>query len=101
MITSQALAMPGVVDTRIGAVQISDAPATNPESDYTYEALFDRLVPGEGELPLGELLQVLPPDIIISPEVPLQTLRKSGVPIQECVRRVIEGTRDVLRTVAR
>jgi sugar phosphate isomerase/epimerase len=86
----------------IGAAQISDAPATHPDSDdYTYEAIFDRLIPGEGELPLVELLQIFPPDIIVSPEVPLRSLRESGVPLRECVRRVIEGTRNVQRTAAR
>jgi sugar phosphate isomerase/epimerase len=86
----------------IGAAQISDAPATHLDPDeYTYQAIFDRLIPGEGELPLVELLQIFPPDIIVSPEVPLRSLRESGVPIQECVRRVIEGTRNVQRMADR
>jgi sugar phosphate isomerase/epimerase len=88
----------------IGAAQISDAPTTHPDpdsGDYTYEALFERAIPGEGELPLVELLQIFPSDIIVSPEVPLRSLRDSGVSIQECVRRVIEGTRNVQRMAAR
>jgi sugar phosphate isomerase/epimerase len=82
----------------IGAAQISDGPLAHPGSDaYFYEALFQRAIPGEGELPLVELLRIFPPDIVVSPEVPLRALRVSGVPIQECARRAIEGTRKVAR----
>ena len=80
----------------IGAAQICDGPVAYPGFDaYLYEAIFERGIPGEGELPLVEILRILPPDIIVSPEVPLKSLRDAGVPIQECARRAIEGTRRV------
>jgi sugar phosphate isomerase/epimerase len=82
----------------IGAAQLCDGPLAYPGFDeYFYEALYERGIPGEGELPLIELLRIFPPDIIVSPEVPLRALRESGVPIQECARRAIEGTRNVAR----
>jgi sugar phosphate isomerase/epimerase len=82
----------------IGAAQLCDGPIAYPGFDeYFYEALYERGIPGEGELPLVELLRMFPSNIIISPEVPLRSLRESGVPIQECARRVIEGTRNVAR----
>jgi sugar phosphate isomerase/epimerase len=82
----------------IGAAQISDGPLAHPGSDaYFYEALFERVIPGEGELPLVELLRIFPPDIPIKPEVPLRSLLESGVPPEECARRVVEGTRKVQR----
>jgi len=80
----------------IGAAQICDGPVAYPGFDeYLYEALYERGIPGEGELPLVELLRIFPPDIIVSPEVPLRALRESGVPVQECARRAIEGSRKV------
>jgi sugar phosphate isomerase/epimerase len=80
----------------IGAAQLCDGPLAYPGFDnYLYEALYERGNPGEGELPLVELLRIFPPDIIVSPEVPLRALRESGVPIQECAKRAIEGTRKV------
>ena len=86
----------------IGAAQLSDGPVAYPGlEEYLYEALYERAIPGEGQLPLAELLRLLPPDIIISPEVPLRALRESGVPIQECARRAIEGTRNVMRMADR
>jgi sugar phosphate isomerase/epimerase len=78
----------------IGAAQICDGPAISPGlKEYYYEALFDRGIPGEGELPLRAFLDVIPQDVIVSPEVPLKTLRDQGVSIRECARRAVEGTR--------
>ena len=78
----------------IGAAQICDGPAAWPGlEDYYYEALFERGIPGEGELPLRAFLDVIPEDVIVSPEVPLKSLRDQGISIQECARRAVEGTR--------
>jgi len=78
----------------IGAAQICDGPLAHPGKDaYRYEALFERGVPGEGELPLLDFLKSIPTDVLVSPEVPLKALRESGVSIQECARRAVEGTR--------
>jgi len=80
--------------TLIGAAQICDGPLLHPGQDaYRYEALFERGIPGEGELPLLDFLKSIPSDVLVSPEVPLQALRASGVSIQECARRAVEGTR--------
>jgi sugar phosphate isomerase/epimerase len=86
--------------TLIGAAQICDGPASSPElKDYYYEALFERGIPGEGELPLRRFLEVIPEDVIVSPEVPLKSLRDRGIPIRECARRAVEGTRRLMETV--
>jgi sugar phosphate isomerase/epimerase len=78
----------------IGAAQICDGPLLHPGKDaYRYEALFERGIPGEGELPLLDFLKSIPADVLVSPEVPLKALRASGVSIQECARRAVEGTR--------
>lgn len=78
----------------IGAAQISDGPLAHPGYDaYRHEALFERGIPGEGELPLLDFLKGIPADVLVSPEVPLTALRKSGVSVQECARRAVEGTR--------
>ncbi|MEM5342211.1 sugar phosphate isomerase/epimerase family protein [Paraburkholderia azotifigens] len=56
----------------IGSVQLCDAPlASPPPSGIVDEARGNRLLPGEGELPLRELLDALPKDVPISAEVPL------------------------------
>jgi sugar phosphate isomerase/epimerase len=78
----------------IGAAQICDGALAHPGQDaYLYEALFERGIPGEGELPLLDFLRSIPADVLVSPEVPLRALRASGVSIQECARRAVEGAR--------
>ena len=78
----------------IGGAQICDGPAAWPGLEaYYQEALFERGIPGEGELPLRAFLDVIPQDVVVSPEVPLKSLRDQGISIQECARRVVEGTR--------
>jgi sugar phosphate isomerase/epimerase len=58
------------------AVQICDAVADMPASDAAIiaEAREGRLPPGEGALPLGELLEALPADASLSVEMPLPAL---------------------------
>jgi sugar phosphate isomerase/epimerase len=52
-------------------VQLSDALARLPPPEAMLdEARHDRRYPGEGELPLDDLLDALPPDVPISVEVP-------------------------------
>jgi sugar phosphate isomerase/epimerase len=84
----------------IGASQICDGPLAWPGlKEYYYEALFERGIPGQGELPLRRFLDVIPENVIVSPEVPLKSLRDQGVPIRDCARRAVEGTRRLMETV--
>ena len=52
---AQLRALPGA---KVGSVQINDAPLA-PEADLVQESLERRLLPGEGELPLLEMLAIL------------------------------------------
>jgi sugar phosphate isomerase/epimerase len=54
----------------VGYVQLADAPNTPPDESYFMDAMFARRVPGEGELPLRDLIALLPADMPISLEVP-------------------------------
>jgi sugar phosphate isomerase/epimerase len=63
----------------IGYVQLSDSPAHVLEADYMNVAMFERQVPGTGELPLRELIAALPEDVTVSVEVPnLAAMREIG-----------------------
>lgn len=55
-------------------VQICDAPLMAPDN-LVHEARHARLLPGEGELPLADILRALPADIQIGIEVPLDGAR--------------------------
>jgi sugar phosphate isomerase/epimerase len=54
----------------IGYAQLCDVPRRALQDDYGREASFERLVPGEGELPLAEFVAVLPRTVLIGVEVP-------------------------------
>jgi sugar phosphate isomerase/epimerase len=60
----------------VGWVQVCDAPLTAP-ADLVDEARHHRLAPGQGELPLHELLAVVPDDVTWSVEV--QSDRLAGM----------------------
>lgn len=54
----------------LGWVQLCDAPLARPTTDQLVtEARHGRMCPGDGELPLGELLACLPDGVTISVEV--------------------------------
>jgi sugar phosphate isomerase/epimerase len=86
------------VDTNlIGYCQICDGPrASGGARAYLDEAINERAIPGQGELPLEEVLALLPRDIVISAEVPLRSLREEGLTTAERARRIIEPSRDLL-----
>jgi hypothetical protein len=60
------------------------------------EAMHERQIPGEGELPLVSILRNVRPDVVVSGEVPLRSLEKAGVSAEERVRRIVDATRRVL-----
>ena len=80
----------------IGYVQLCDAPLTPTNPSYMDEATFDRMIPGEGELPLREYLSVLPRDVVVSLEVPSRTLTKAGIGLRERLERCVTAARAML-----
>ena len=70
-------------------VHLADAPARPPE-DLRREGRTDRLLPGEGGLPLAEFLEALPEGIAIEVEVP------GPGPLRERARAAAEATRRLL-----
>ena len=73
----------------IGYVQLSDGVLAPPDDDYFRVAMFARDVPGQGHLPLRELIAVLPADVTISLEVPrLDDLRGGMTPRDHAARCV-------------
>jgi sugar phosphate isomerase/epimerase len=80
---------------RLRYVQFCDARLEAPPDDQLrWEAQNDRLMPGEGALPLTALVRALPPDIPISIEVPSLALR--DLPAVEIAHRCLEATKNEL-----
>ena len=80
----------------IGYVQLCDAPLKSKHSSYMEEALYERMVPGTGELPLLDILAALPEEVVIGLEVPQRSLAEAGVGPEQRVGRCVEATRSLL-----
>lgn len=80
-------------------LQLCDGPMRG-EPNYIAEALHDRMVPGEGEMPVAEMLAALPADIVVSMELPQVKLGRSGVSHLDRVTRAAQACRAVLAEVA-
>jgi sugar phosphate isomerase/epimerase len=74
--------------------QFCDAPAAAPATTaaISEEARFDRMLPGEGDLPLREFLDALPPDTPLALEVPNRRLAEA-VDLDERLRRTLAAAK--------
>jgi sugar phosphate isomerase/epimerase len=81
-------------DEWLRAAQICDAGADAPttEAAIIAEAREGRLPPGEGALPLGDLLEALPPDTSLSIEMPMPALetRARIAAAHDATRRLLD-----------
>jgi len=80
----------------IGRGQLSDGPADMPVDRQFEEALGERLVPGDGQLPLAAFTRALPAGTVIGIEVPMTAVRVRGVGPAERVARAVAGARAVV-----
>jgi sugar phosphate isomerase/epimerase len=87
------------IDSRlIACAQFCDGPASSPDrAAYRHEAMFERRVPGEGALPLMDLLQAIPEDRIVYLETPMKSLRDRGISARDCALRALEAMRRLER----
>lgn len=85
-----------ISDEWLRAAQICDAVAEAPttEAAIIAEAREGRLPPGEGSLPLGDLLEALPADTSLSVEMPMPTLatRARIAAAHDAARRLLDRT---------
>lgn len=80
----------------IGYAQLNDTTLRPRLEDYLQEAMFERMVPGDGELPLAEIISALPHDIVIEIEVPQRSLALSGVSPIDRLRPCVEAAQRLL-----
>ncbi len=63
----------------IGYVQLCDVPLANRFDTYMEEAMYERMAPGDGELPLREFVKLIPPGVVVSLEIPIRSLAEQGL----------------------
>jgi len=96
MRTSTDLAVLSALDPGlIGSAQICDGPAQVRPEYLSYEAAYERMIPGEGTFPLVEFLRAIPDEIVLGIEVPLRARRESGMLALSRSRLVVDATRKI------
>lgn len=80
--------------------QICDAPAAHPGSleGLLHAARQERLLPGEGGLPLRDIFTALPTDLPISVEIPHRRL-KAELGVREWARRALAASRKLVEAL--
>lgn len=97
---SGAADLAAIDPARIGYAQLNDTTLRPCGGNYMEEAMFERMVPGEGELPLRDILSALPSDIVIELEVPRRSLALDGVAPIDRLRPCVEAARRLLAETA-
>ena len=85
----------------IGYAQLCDAKFAFTQESYMNEARFERLVPGDGELPLADIVATLPSDIVLGLEIPMLSEAQAGVDAVRRIGRCVEATRKLLAALGR
>ena len=80
---------------RLPYVQLCDAPRAAPDDLYS-EAVDGRLLTGDGELPIAELVDVLPPHTALSMEIRSAALRSAWPDPVDRARHVLDATMRVV-----
>jgi sugar phosphate isomerase/epimerase len=80
---------------RIGYVQLCDTTLKPRLKSYMAEAMYERMTPGDGELPLAELLAAVPDDVVVGLEIPMRSLAESGVGPMERLRPCVAAARQL------
>ena len=97
---SSAAELAAIDPSYIGYAQLNDTTLAPRLDNYLEEAMYERMVPGEGELPLLDILSVLPAGIVIEVEVPRRSLALDGVSPVDRLRPCVEAARRLLSEVA-
>ncbi len=93
---SQVADIAAIDPNLIGYVQLCDAPLVSSHANYADEARYERLPPGKGELPLFELLSVLPRHLMVGLEVPMLGQAAAGVSPYDRLSGCVDAARDLL-----
>lgn len=84
----------------IGHVQLCDVPMPATIANYMEEALYERRAPGDGDLPLRDVLRHVPQDVVIGLEVPIRSEAERGIGARERLARCVAQARDLMGRAA-
>jgi sugar phosphate isomerase/epimerase len=98
---AQPAQIAGLDPALIGYAQLCDVPLVSRFSSYADEARYERLPPGEGELPLLDFVSVLPGDLVIGLEIPMLRQAEQGIGPHDRLVGCVKGARDLLAASGR
>jgi sugar phosphate isomerase/epimerase len=93
---SDAAELAAADPSKILYAQLCDVPVVSKFAEYADEARFERLAPGDGELPLASFVKALPGNVTIGLEVPLRAAAEKGLPPEAWLKPAIEKARALL-----
>jgi sugar phosphate isomerase/epimerase len=76
--------------------QLCDVPVVSKFAEYADEARYERLAPGDGELPLASFIKALPANVTIGLEVPLRAAAEKGLAPETWIAPAIAKARALL-----
>lgn len=85
--------------SRIRYVQINDGPLFRPEEEWYVEATEERLLPGQGQFPLKEILTLLPQNVPWGIEVPQLGRMRDGVTREMLATEAMHALRTAVEQV--
>jgi sugar phosphate isomerase/epimerase len=91
----------GLDPGNIGYVQLSDTTVKPRMKPYVEEAMYERMAPGDGELPLAEILGAAPDDVVVGLEIPMRGLAEAGVGPLDRLRPCVAAAREIIATLGR
>ncbi len=83
----------------LAEVQLCDVPLVPEIDSYGSESLHHRLLPGDGELPLAEILRAIPQTAALTLEVPMLGPATAGVPLAKTLARGLAQSQALLASV--
>lgn len=86
----------GVPPGLIRGAQLCDGPAAPSFEAYAHAAIYDRGLPGEGELPVEAFVKALPADVVLGVEAPRQAIVGREISPREWAARAMRATRAVI-----
>lgn len=83
----------------VGYVQLCDVPVVSHYEQYMYEALYERLPPGQGELPLQDFLNAVRRDVVVGLEIPMLAQAQAGIAPRERLQGAVAAAKHLLNNI--
>lgn len=81
-------------------VHLADGPLTLSKDAMGDEVVYDRMLPGEGEFPIVDILSALPEKLLYEIEAPSRALKALGLDAEARARRYVESAHRIIAEAA-